>query len=330
MTDQELYNKIESSEDATETTNETVNETTQDISEETKSPEQNVGQVENKDTTINPVPPVDGTVNTAEPEKTYSQSEYDKMVFSLKRQIAKNNEKWNKKFEEFNKQYGSGKFESLEKRLGSLENPVKPLSRDQFQTDDEYIQNLIDKGVEKRWQEREEKMREEYAKYEQQQREEYEHRKELDEGINKWFPSAEERQKFVDTVQNAFSEGLSELLEQEQNVLNYLHQTENSSRILYEFATKPEVVEQIFSVKNPLMRLMAVRDLENKLIAEKSSPTPVQAPTPATAPAPAQTNEQPAPVNNLAKAVGKPGTQVDAEPDIFNNRDSLRAFIRSH
>lgn len=328
MTDQELYNKIESSEDATETTNETVNETTQDISEETKSPEQNVGQVENKDTTINPVPPVDGTVNTAEPEKTYSQSEYDKMVFSLKRQIAKNNEKWNKKFEEFNKQYGSGKFESLEKRLGSLEHPEKPLMRDQFQTDDEYIQNLIDKGVEKRWQEREEKMREEYAKYEQQQREEYEHRKELDEGINKWYPSAEERQKFVSTVQNAFSEGLSDLLEQEQNVLNYLHQTENSSRILYEFATKPEVVEQIFSVKNPLMRLMAVRDLENKLIAEKSNPAPVQSPAPT--PAPAQTNEQPAPVNNLAKAVGKPGTQVDAEPDIFDNRDSLRAFIRSH
>lgn len=327
MTDQELYSKIESSEDTTETTNETTTETNQDISEETKSPEQNVEQVENKDTTINPVPPGAGIENTAAPEKTYSQSEYDKMVFSLKRQIAKNNEKWNKKFDEFSKQYGSGKFESLEKRLGSLENPVKPLSRDQFQTDDEYISKLIDEGVEKRWQEREEKMREEYAKYEQQQREEYEHRKELDDGINKWYPTAEERQKFVDTVQNAFSEGLSELLEQEQNVLNYLHQTENSSRLLYEFATKPEVVEQIFSVKNPLMRLMAVRDLENKLIAEKSQPTPP-------APAPVQTSEQPAPapapVNNLAKAVGKPGTQIDAEPDIFDNRDSLRAFIRSH
>ena len=261
---------------------------------------------------VDPVPPVAATV---------TMDDFNKAQYSFKRQLGRQKDKYENQLNEWQK-----KYEALEKRLGSLENPEKPLMRDQFQTDDEYIQQLIDKGVEKRWQEREEKMREEYAKYEQQQREEYEHRKELDEGINKWYPSAEERQKFVDTVQNAFSEGLSDLLEQEQNVLNYLHQTENSSRILYEFATKPEVVEQIFSVKNPLMRLMAVRDLENKLIAEKSNPAPVQAP----APAPAQTNEQSAPVNNLAKAVGKPGTQVDAEPDIFDNRDSLRAFIRSH
>jgi hypothetical protein len=318
MTDQELYAKIDASED---TSTETTTTETSDISEEkpveqtTETPVEN--QTQPTETPIpatqEPVPPTPTTV---------SMDDFNKAQYSFKRQLGRQKDKYENQINEWQK-----KYEALEKRLGSLENPEKPLMRDQFQTDDEYIQQLIDKGVEKRWQEREEKMREEYAKYEQQQREEYEHRKELDEGINKWYPSAEERQKFVDTVQNAFSEGLSDLLEQEQNVLNYLHQTENSSRILYEFATKPEVVEQIFSVKNPLMRLMAVRDLENKLIAEKSQPTP---PAPAPTPAPVQTSEQPAPVNNLAKAVGKPGTQVDAEPDIFDNRDSLRAFIRSH
>lgn len=321
MSDEELYAKIDASEDTTTET------TTTDISEEKPVEQTTETPVENTPKTdetpkveapvsaqIDPVPPVAATV---------TMDDFNKAQYSFKRQLGRQKDKYENQINEWQK-----KYEALEKRLGSLEHPEKPLMRDQFQTDDEYIQNLIDKGVEKRWQEREEKMREEYAKYEQQQREEYEHRKELDEGINKWYPSAEERQKFVDTVQNAFSEGLSELLEQEQNVLNYLHQTENSSRILYEFATKPEVVEQIFSVKNPLMRLMAVRDLENKLIAEKSNPAPVQAPAPT--PAPVQTNEQPAQVNNLAKAVGKPGTQVDAEPDIFDNRDSLRAFIRSH
>jgi cell division septation protein DedD len=320
MTDQELYAKIDASED---TSTETTTTETPDISEEKPVEQTTETSVENQTqptetqtpATQEPVPPTPATV---------SMDDFNKAQYSFKRQLGKQKDRYENQINEWQK-----KYEALEKRLGSLENPEKPLMRDQFQTDDEYIQNLIDKGVEKRWQEREEKMREEYAKYEQQQREEYEHRKELDEGINKWYPSAEERQKFVDTVQNAFSEGLSDLLEQEQNVLNYLHQTENSSRILYEFATKPEVVEQIFSVKNPLMRLMAVRDLENKLIAEKSNPAPVQAP----APAPVQTSEQPtpaAPVNNLAKSVGKPGTQVDAEPDIFDNRDSLRAFIRSH
>lgn len=317
MTDEELYAKIDASEDTTA-------ETTTDISEEKSVEQTTETPIENPtktDETPQVEPPVSTQVDPVPPvATTVSMDDFNKAQYSFKRQLGKQKDKYENQLREWQQ-----KYEAMEKRLGSLENPEKPLSRDQFGTDDEYIQQLIDKGVEKRWQEREEKMREEYAKYEQQQREEYEHRKELDDGINKWYPTAEERQKFVDTVQNAFSEGLSELLEQEQNVLNYLHQTENSSRLLYEFATKPEVVEQIFSVKNPLMRLMAVRDLENKLIAEKSQPTPP-------APAPVQTSEQPAPapVNNLAKAVGKPGTQIDAEPDIFDNRDSLRAFIRSH
>lgn len=305
MTDEEIINNVTSEETpAVEQTNETP-------VEETKVEQTSVGN--------NVEPPA---------EKMYSQSEYDKMVYSFRKQMGKAKDKWTEQINNYEK-----RFSDFESKLNGILNPEKPLRRDDFKTDDEFIEALINNGVEKRWAEKEKLMREEYEKYETQQREEYEHRKELDEGINKWWPNADERKKFVDTVQSAFDKGLSKLLEEEQNVMNYLHQTPNQSLVLYELATNPNAVQEVFSIKNPLMRLMAVRDIENRLVAERNAPKPQVAPQQT------QALEQPAntagtteqkPINNLSKPVGKPGTQVDAEPDMFNNEDSLLSFIRGN
>ena len=309
MTDEEIINNVTSEETpAVEQTNEAP-------VEETKVEQTTEGN--NVEPQVQPV---------AEPpaEKMYSQSEYDKMVYSFRKQMGKAKDKWTEQINNYEK-----RFKDFDDKLNKLANPEKPLRRDDFKSDDEFIEALINNGVEKRWAEKEKLMREEYEKYEAQQKEEYEHRKELDEGINKWWPNAEERKKFVETVQGAFDKGLSKLLEEEQNVMNYLHQTPNQSLVLYELATNPNAVQEVFSIKNPLMRLMAVRDIENRLVAERNAPKPQVAPQPT------QALEQPAnaeqkPINNLSKPVGKPGTQVDAEPDMFSNEDSLLSFIRGN
>lgn len=305
MTDEEIINNVTSEETpAVEQTNEAP-------VEETKVEQTNV------EPKVEPV---------AEPpaEKMYSQSEYDKMVYSFRKQMGKAKDKWTEQINNYEK-----RFKDFDDKLNKITNPEKPLRRDDFKSDDEFIEALINNGVEKRWAEKEKLMREEYEKYEAQQKEEYEHRKELDEGINKWWPNAEERKKFVETVQGAFDKGLSKLLEEEQNVMNYLHQTPNQSLVLYELATNPNAVQEVFSIKNPLMRLMAVRDIENRLVAERNAPTTTPTPTPTPAPqvSPSHATQQ---VNNLAKPVGKPGTQVDAEPDLFSNEDSLLNFIRGN
>ena len=100
--------------------------------------------------------------------------------------------------------------------------------------------------------------------------------------------------------------------------------TPNQSLILYKLATDPQAVQNVFSIKNPLMRLMAVRDLENELVRERNTP----APAPVQTQAPKVEQAAPAQVNNLAKAVGKPGAQVEATPDAFDNTDSLRDLLR--
>lgn len=250
-------------------------------------------------------------------------SDLDKARFSFQRQLGKQKSKYEQKIGEWEKKYGD-----LEKRLAAIENPEKPILRSQFQTDDQMVDAIVQRKVEKLIAERDEKMQAEFAERQRQFEEQQEHAREIEDGINHWFPD-DKRKEYVQAVETAFNKGLSDLLEQEKNVLEYLHQTPNSSIILYKFATDPAVVKEIFEQRNPLFRLMAVRDLENKLIAERSAtPAPAveppapAAPTPAPAAAPA-----PAP-NNLSKTIGKPGAVVEAQPDIFENDDALTKFVR--
>ena len=257
------------------------------------------------------------------PVKTYTQDDWDKMTYSFKRQLGKQKDKFESQISDYNK-----RFTDFESRLNKLANPEKPLRRSDFETDDSYIEALINNGVEKRWAEREAKMREEYEKYEAERKAQEEQARELEEGIAKWYPDEAKRKEWYDTVSRAYGEGLQELLEKEQNVMNYLYQTPNQSLILYKLATDPQAVQSVFSIKNPLMRLMAVRDMENELVRERNNPAPVQAPVQTPAPKVEQANQAPAPVNNLAKAVGKPGAQVEATPDAFDNTDSLRDLLR--
>ena len=285
------------------------------VAEETKT-EVEVNNEPAPDTKSEPTPE-EKPVET--PVKTYSQDDWDKMTYSFKRQLGKQKDKFESQISDYNK-----RFTDFESRLNKLANPEKPLRRSDFETDDSYIEALINNGVEKRWAEREAKMREEYEKYEAERKAQEEQARELEEGISKWYPDEDKRKEWYDTVSRAYGEGLQELLEKEQNVMNYLYQTPNQSLILYKLATDPQAVQSVFSIKNPLMRLMAVRDLENELVRERNTP----APAPVQTQAPKVEQAAPAQVNNLAKAVGKPGAQVEASPDVFDSTEGLRDLLR--
>lgn len=256
------------------------------------------------------------------PVKTYTQDDWDKMTYSFKRQLGKQRDKFESQISDYNK-----RFTDFESRLNKLANPEKPLMRSDFETDDAYIEALINNGVEKRWSEREAKMREEYEKYEAERKAQEEQARELEEGIAKWYPDEGKRKEWYDTVSRAYGEGLQELLEKEQNVMNYLYQTPNQSLILYKLATDPKAVQSVFSIKNPLMRLMAVRDMENSLVQERTAPKvePQNVQTQNTQP---QVAVEPK-INNLSKAVGKPGAQIEAVPDVTDSVESLRELLRS-
>lgn len=265
------------------------------------------------------------TVETPAPSPEYvSKKDYDEMLYSLKRQLGKQKDRYENKLTEWDKKFGA-----FQEEFNSFKNPEKELNPEDFATYGEYAKAVVEKEVERRWADKEKSMREEYENYQKQYEQDMKHRSELDKGINKWYPDETSRTAWHETVSKAYEDGLEDLLNQEKNIVEYLHQTPNYPLILEHFATHKDQVEQICMLGSPLMRILAVHDLENKLVAERSAKNAAQAPAPTNAtPAPAPTN---VPVNNLARPVGKPGNGTEAEPDIFGGdhsalRDALRAM----
>lgn len=293
-----------------EQTNEEVNTTTETPNEEVQE---------------TPAEPQSSqSVETPAPSPEYvSKKDYDEMLYSLKRQMGKQKDRYENKLTEWDKKFGA-----FQEEFNSFKNPEKELNPEDFATYGEYAKAVVEKEVERRWADKEKSMREEYENYQKQYEQDMKHRSELDKGINKWYPDETSRTAWHETVSKAYEDGLEDLLNQEKNIVEYLHQTPNYPLILEHFATHKDQVEQICMLGSPLMRILAVHDLENKLVAERSA-TPAPTPTNVT-PAPTPT-ETPKPVNNLARPVGKPGNMTEAEPDIFGGdhsalRDALRAM----
>ena len=298
-----------------EQTNEEVNNTTETPSEEVQ------------ETPVESQP--SESVETPAPAPTpeyVSKKDYDEMLYSLKRQMGKQKDRWESKLSEYEKKFGA-----FQDELNKFKNPEKELNPEDFATYGDYAKAVIEQEMNKRWADKEKSMREEYEQYQKQYEQEMQHRTELDKGISKWYPDEASRTAWHDTVSKAYEDGLEDLLNAEKNIVEYLHQTPNYPLILEHFATHKDQVEKIMSLGSPLMRILAVHDLENKLVDERSAKNVVPAPAPTNvAPAPAPT-ETPKPVNNLAKPVGKPGNGTEAEPDIFGGdhsalRDALRAM----
>ena len=293
-----------------EQTNEEVNTTTETPNEEVQE---------------TPAEPQSSqSVETPAPSPEYvSKKDYDEMLYSLKRQMGKQKDRYENKLTEWDKKFGA-----FQEEFNSFKNPEKELNPEDFATYGEYAKAVVEKEVERRWADKEKSMREEYENYQKQYEQDMKHRSELDKGINKWYPDETSRTAWHETVSKAYEDGLEDLLNQEKNIVEYLHQTPNYPLILEHFATHKDQVEQICMLGSPLMRILAVHDLENKLVAERSA-TPAPTQTNVT-PAPTPT-ETPKPVNNLARPVGKPGNMTEAEPDIFGGdhsalRDALRAM----
>jgi hypothetical protein len=227
-------------------------------------------------------------------------SDLEKAEFSFKKQLGKQKQKYESILADQKKA-----FASLQERLEKLENPdkYKEKFRENFQTDDEYIDYIVQQRMNKILDEQNEKAmkdREEEAKAE-------EAREFIDKNIETCFTTNEARTDYFNTVKAAFDEGLQELMDKEKYVAEYIMRNPNGPKILYELAKDKEKVRQIYSQGDPMSRLFELKMIEREILtkptANKSNP-------------------------NLQKAIGKPGISKETTADIFSSKDDLKRFIR--
>lgn len=248
----------------------------------------------------------DGASDDTNGEKTKVDlnaiSKEDKITHSFKQQLNKQKNKYESQLAERNRE-----FEELKSRLERLENPdkYKEKFRNDFENDDKYIDYLVEQRMNKMFAEREEQYKKQRTIDEQKR----ERSNKINERINKCFATDDEKRDYLITVQQAFDQGLEELIDKEQYVSEYIQNSENGPRLLYDLASKPELVKAVFSQADPMSRILELKLYERELLKgnEQKKAVPTIKP-------------------NLV--IGKPGISTNKTTDIFSNDAELKAFIR--
>lgn len=289
--DDESQNKPETSPDSSKP--ETLATTSQN---ETESPEE--PQNANMDAETGAFDEPEAKNGENRPKSQYSDLE--KAEYSFKKQLGKQKQKYESILADQKKA-----FASLQERLEKLENPdkYKEKFRENFKTDDEYIDYIVQQRMNKILDERDEKA----MKDREQEAREEEAREFIDKNIDSCFTTDEAKTDYYNTVKKAFDEGLEELMDKEKYCSEYIMRSPNGPRILYELAKDKEKVRQVYSQSDPMSRLFELKMIERELLAkpqvEKQNP-------------------------NLQKAIGKPGMSKETTTDIFSNKEDLKRFIR--
>lgn len=240
-------------------------------------------------------------VQKGEPKKTYTKEE--QAAYSFRKQLGKQRAKYEGQYNQLQEQYNQ-----LLQRLDKLENPDKyaPLNRQQFQDDDSYIDALVQQRFDSMWNQRLQEAQQRYSEQAKQEQEVQAYKSRQDENVKKLFKTPESEKQYRDAIAVALQNGLGELIDSDKEVAQYIMRSDLGPKILYEFATNPQEVENLFSDGVTEMdRQFKIRELENRLRSEINKPA--------------------------MPVVGKPGMGAETKPgSIFDSDDSILAYLRTH
>lgn len=226
-----------------------------------------------------------------------------KMQYSFRRQLGKQKAKYEGQYTQLQNQYNA-----LLERLDKLEHPEKfqPLNRQQFQDDDSYIDALVQQRFDNMWNQRLQEAQQRYSEQARQEQEVQAYKSRQDENVKKLFKTPEAEKQYRDAIAVALQNGLGELVDSDREIAQYIMRSDLGPKILYEFATNPKEVENLFSDGVTEMdRQFKIRELENRLRSEINKPA--------------------------MPVVGKPGMGAETKPgSIFDSDDSILAYLRTH
>ena len=226
----------------------------------------------------------------------------ERAAYSFRKQLAKQREKYEKNY------VPKDQYEQLLQRIEKLENPEKfqPLNRQQFQDDDSYIDALVQQRFDNMWNTKLQEAQQKYSEQARQEQEVQAYKSRQDENVKKLFKTPEAEKQYRDAIAVALQNGLGELVDSDREIAQYIMRSDLGPKILYEFATNPKEVENLFNDGVTEMdRQFKIRELENRLRSEINKPA--------------------------MPVVGKPGMGAETKPGrIFDSDDSILAYLRTH
>lgn len=271
------------------------------------------GEAENQDVSQNetPVEAVTPQQGTENPENNVSETgndgkrEYtpeERASYSFRKQLRKKQEKFDAKYGELQANYNK-----LLERLERLEQPDKyqPLNRQHFQTDDDFINALVEEKFKNVWDQRMSEYQKLYDEKAKQEQELNTYRSRQDENVKKLFKTPEAEKQYRDVVGQALQNGMGELIDQDKELSSYIMRSDVAPKLLYNFAMNPSLLEGLFAEgRTDMDRQFMIRQMEQD-VRKEIAPKP--------------------------QVIGKPGIQQETtKGSIFDSDDSILNYLRTH
>ena len=258
------------------------------------------------------------------PKKPSDFTPQERAEHAFKRQLAKQREKYEAQLKE-----QADKFADMQKQLDELKKSTAPKpvtkTREDFQTDDEYIDYLVKQRYDAEMEktnaaraEEERKRSEEEAQRKQQEQELQQQQQTWLDNVSNAFNGDEKRKSdFFKRVQYCQQRGLGEILDKVPVAADFLMYNPRGPIVFERMLNDRAAFERVFNERmtSPLDIYYSLRKLDEE-IGDGQPSQPAEQPTPA------------APAVHL----GKPGKQSasNAAPDIFSNEDEMLKFLRNN
>lgn len=236
------------------------------------------------------------------------QRQLGKMKEKHKAELDEQRESMRKEFQQ--------QLDEFKKSFQKTEEPVK--KRDDFESDDEYIDYLTQRGVDKRMAQIDAdnaKARAEQEAKDKAEAEAAEQQKQVAEYFNNNAKQTfgEGYAEFESRVQKGVANGLADVLDEAPAVRDYIFSNPNGPAVLNEMLqNKDSFVRVMRLAANPMDAVIECHELARELASRVAEPAP--APTP------------------KMPSIGKPGAggSTRTAPDMYHDDASLIDFVRRH
>lgn len=237
-------------------------------------------------------------------------SDLEKAQYSFHKQFARQKAKHDREIADLRKEFEKRLADELDKR----DHPEKyrPKTRADFKYDDEYVDYLADRRVNKVLDERLAAYQEEQERIAAQNEADEEYKQIVNESVKRIYSTPEAENDWRTKVGDAMQKGLGKMLDSDEDLSNFILTSPIGPKIMYELATNKKAVQDLFVMgtlpngkvvpRSPGDRMRKLEQLAEKLeTAINNNKAPIQP----------------------QKALGKPGITKEVKKDIWNDSKAL-------
>lgn len=246
-----------------------------------------------------------------------------KAEHAFKRQLAKQASKYENIISEMNGKFDKVTAELAEIKKSKAEAEKKPLTRDQFEYDDDFVKALVKQGMDEELAKQKAQQEAEKAEADKKAAEE----KELQEAQQRTaeqfnrncraaFQDEKEYAEFEKKIQKGVANGLGEFLDQAPAIREFIFEQPEGPVVLNEMLSNKDAFVRVMSqAANPIASYLTMHDMFKEIQARVPQEAQEDAPKP----------------KSTMPPIGKPGAkQSGSAGDMWSSDDQLIDFVRKH